>query len=190
MNTQKHVTIKWFFPLFLLILIFSQSTIVQGQSDESPIDFQVKPAFEGNFKYGEWLPLWVTIENQGAAVEGTVQATMNTSGGAVSFASQTSLPTGSRKQFPLYILPNNYSREITVQLLSSEDEVLAESNIAVSPNQNNYFLVGVVAPERGAISLLTTLQNENSSRKVVMFGLDIEEIPEFSIALDSLDALF
>ncbi len=189
MNTQKHVAIKWFFPLFLLILIFSLSTIVQGQSGESSIDFQVEPAFEGNFKYGEWLPLWVTIENQGAAVEGTVQATMNTSGGAVSFASQTSLPTGSRKQFPLYILPNNYSREIVVQLLSSEEEVLAESTITVAPNQNNYFLVGIIAPERGPISLLTTLQNENSSRKVIMFGLDIEEIPEFSVALDSLDVL-
>ena len=71
---------------------------------------QAKPGFGGNFKYGEWLPVWVTLENTGADLEAVLQAQINQSGGNVTFARQVSLPYSSRKQVMLYVLLNNFSR--------------------------------------------------------------------------------
>jgi len=46
--------------LFSLLLYFPSHA--QGNSG---MTMEIEPAFEGHFKFGEWLPVWVEIENDG-----------------------------------------------------------------------------------------------------------------------------
>jgi hypothetical protein len=148
----------------------------------------VAPSFEGYFKYGEWLPLWVTLENKGPNLDVQVQTRINQSTGWVTFAKNVSLPSGSRKQITLYALPNNYSREIVVQVISDNREILSQV-VEVVPNQNDHLLIGIAAPQWGPLSQISGLQFEDSTRETVLVNLQLDQIPDQSAGLKSLDVI-
>ena len=112
--------------LFAGLLLLSSTPEAAAQSSSSGIEMAVSPAFGGNFKYGEWLPIWVTLSNAGPDLEGTIQVEVAQSGGNVTFAKSISLPAGARKQISLSILPNNFSRELEDYVLPEEDIIQSE----------------------------------------------------------------
>jgi len=146
------------------------------------------PAYDGYFKYGEWLPIWIELENQGKDVDGEVRVQVTGSQGTTVFAAPITLPTGSRKQFPLYILPNNFSRELQVNLVS-KGQVLATQRISVRPQPNISFFVGLASPERGALGLLNAIVLPGQDRPKVIVDVELAELPERPEALRSLDVL-
>lgn len=177
-----------FLIFFAGLISISLPNEVIAQTNASGLEMTVEPAFGGNYKYGEWLPLWITLSNSGADLDGTVQVEISQSGGNVTFAKSISLPTGSRKQTTLSILPNNFSRELEVQFLSNQN-VMITNSISVSPNQNDSVLVGVSAKERGGLSLISSIQMGDAFRKVVLFDLDVEQLPEKSRGFESIDVI-
>ena len=170
-----------------LVLLLSTPAVL-AQTTQPQVNIQIQPAFEGNFKYGEWLLLWVTLENQGQDLEVEITTSIEQSGGGGIYAAEVSLPAGSRKQVPFYVIPNNFSRELEIQVTSDNTEIASEV-VQVFPNQNNYYLIGVASPETGPVSQITTIQNGNSSRKTAIFNLFPDLLPEKQIALKSLDAI-
>ena len=70
----------------LSILMFSGAVFtLQKAAAQVPsgIVMQASANFEGNFKYGEWLPVTVTVENSGADRETVLKTTINQSAGNV-----------------------------------------------------------------------------------------------------------
>lgn len=174
------------FGILLMIGLFSiQSASAQNNSF---LSMNAKASFNGNFKYGEWLPILVTLENNGPDLETVLRTTISQSGGNVTFAKRVSLATGSRKQVTLYVLPNNFSREIDVQLFS-EEEMLASQLVEVSPNQNDAFIIGIAAPEWGPLTQLSSITFGDSSRSTTLAEIEIATIPENAVALNSFDVI-
>ena len=158
----------------------------QGQAVR--LTMEAQPALDGYFKYGEWLPVWVTLENSGPDVQAEVRVRLSDGGGATTFATPADLPTGSRKRVPVYILPNSFSHELEVQLLE-EETLLASRKITVRPQPNVNYLIGLVAPERGALSLLQTISLPGQQRPVVLIDLTLADLPERVEGLRSLNSL-
>ena len=185
---SKFLKTLGFLIFFVGIILLSSPSDVGAQAGSAGLEMTVSPAFGGNYKYGEWLPLWITLSNDGADVEGTIQVEISQSGGNITFAKSISLPSGSRKQTTLSILPNNFSRELEVKFIS-EQEVLQTNKISVSPNQNDSILVGIGAKERGGMSLISNIKMSDSFRKVVLFDLLVELLPEKTREFESLDVI-
>jgi hypothetical protein len=148
----------------------------------------VSPAFDGLFKYGEWLPVYVQLENRGPDLEAEIRVRVTGGAGAMTFAAPASLPTGSRKRIPVYVLPNNFSHELGVDLVAG-DETLLEAKMAVQPRPNSNYLVGVLAPERGAISLAQGAALPGRERKKEFVNLPLSDLPERAAGLRSFDCL-
>ena len=158
---------------------------------QAPIGLQMQAsaALGGHFKYGEWLPVWVSLENNGPELHVEARVLVTGSLRATTYAQPVSLPTGSRKRVPVYVLPNNFSRELQVQLVDAEGKVLLVRTAAVQPQANVTFLVGLVASERGALSLIAAAEPPGSKRSKVLIDLSIDELPERVEGLHSLDVL-
>lgn len=145
-------------------------------------------AFDGYFKYGEWLPLWIELENSGADVDAEVQVRLAGSGGTITFAAPAPLPGGARKRIPLYVLPNNYSHELEVRLVAG-DRVLQTSTVAVEPQPNRAYLVGLAAAERGALALLPGASLPGQNRPIQLVDLNLADLPDRPEGLASFDCL-
>lgn len=152
------------------------------------VQMTVTPAYSGYFKYGDWLPLWVELSNQGGDLEGAVRVQVPGSQGSLVFEAPVSLPAGARKLLPVYVLPNNFSRELDVRLVSG-DTAVAVQKAAVHPEPNISYFAGLVAPERGALSFLNGVRFSGQERQKILVDLTLAELPDRAEAMRSFDLL-
>jgi hypothetical protein len=174
----------------LMLLIFSLNLLPLSiaQAQTSGVTMAVTSATDGYFKYGEWLPLWIQLENNGSDVEVELQVRVPTSQGTSVFAAPASLASGARKRVPLYVLPNNYSHELEV-LAVNEGDVLASQKIPLTGLANISYLVGIIAPEYGALSLINGVVLPGRTRSIAMANLTLRNLPHRAEGLGSFDAL-
>jgi hypothetical protein len=192
LKTRFHLTINLTILVVLLAgwIPASARAAAFNQAGQSAQGVQMiaQAAFGGNFKYGEWLPIWVELGNQGQDIEAEVQIGVSGSMGRTVFSAPVSLPSGSRKLVPVYILPNNYSREIQVNLIT-DGQSLATQKVAVQPKPNINLFIGIITPERGALGLLSAVTVPGQDRPKTITDLQIADLPDKVEGLRSFDLL-
>jgi len=152
------------------------------------LKMEARAAFDGYFKYGEWLPVWVYLENGGPDLEAEVRVRVPGNWSTTTFAAPAPLPTGSRKLIPVYVLPNNFSHVLEVELVSG-DQVLLSQKVPVNPQPNIGYLVGIAAPQRGALSFIVSASLPGLERPKTLIDLSLADLPERPEGLRSFDLL-
>jgi hypothetical protein len=181
--TARHLAVS---AGIVLLLLLTGSNVFAAQSPGG-LEMQVQAAFDGTFKHGEWLPVQVSLENNGADLEAEVQVRVVGSYGGITYSKTAELPRGSRKEITLYTLPNSYSRELEVRLVG-QNEILAVEKIPVQPQTNFTYFIGLIAPQRGALTLLSSLALPEG-RPVYLLDLDLDDLPHKTQGLGSFDCL-
>jgi hypothetical protein len=182
----KKIAIVSICSLMLFLPLSPQSAAAQSSHN---LTLEAQAAFEGVYKFGEWLPIWVEVTNDGADLEAELQVRIERSGGSATFAVPVSLPSGAHKRVPIYVLANNYSQELEVDIISAEG-ILETISVEVEPIINLEYLVGVIAPERGGLAFLSNVQLPGSTiRPLRMVEFPLDQIPERSEGLASFDCI-
>lgn len=193
-NSRKISRLRMIFRAGALALILALTPGLMplplpASAQAEGIQMRATAAYGGNFKYGEWLPVYVELENQGRDIENAeVSVQVNSSSGVLLFNTPVPLPSGSRKRVPVYVLPNNFSRELDVRVTSG-DETLTSQKVSVKPQTNISYLIGLVTPERGALALMSGLRFQGLERPIVLIDVSLDELPERAESLRSLDLL-
>ena len=180
---------RWLILFTLVVLACGRVPAAVADDPPAGLAMEAEAAFDGTFKYGEWLPVWVLLENTGQDLEAELRVRVTGSGGATTFAAPAPLPTGSRKRIPVYVLPNNFSHELEVQLVEGKD-VLVAQKIPVEPRPNYSYFAGLITPERGALSLLLGVSLPGQERPKEFIDLSLADLPERVEGLRSFDCLF
>ena len=123
-----------------LLFVLLGFVIVPIAAAEETIIIEVAPFFGGSFKAGQWLPLQVTVTNNGPDHDATVRI-----GGAsgASFDAAVELPRGARKTFLMYARPDGFARSIKARVLDGEQE-LAQAEIPVSAWSSGTEVIGLL----------------------------------------------
>ena len=191
-QSSKGVLLVAFLALALILATVAPllpGQMASAQQGAAALTLQAEPAYDGYFKYGEWLPVWVELENNGPDLAGELSVSVRgNSAGATVFALPVSLPTVSHKRVAVYVLPNNFSRELDVQF-NGEDQLLASQKIRVRPQPNITYLAGLITPERGALGMISGIELPGQERPVVLVDLSLAELPERVEGLRSFDSL-
>jgi hypothetical protein len=170
----------------ILMLGFSINPAEAAKPNQT-LTMSVEPAYQGYFKYGEWLPVWVNLENNGSNLEGEVRVSITQDFQQITYAAPVSLANGARKRLPVYVLPNNFTHEVKVDFVAGE-ETLQSERVVVQPQPNINYLIGIAANERGAFFLLPSIRLP-SGRQPVVIDVDLATLPERPEGLRSLDCL-
>ncbi|HSJ52902.1 MAG TPA: hypothetical protein VLC52_04075 [Anaerolineae bacterium] len=179
-----------FLVLFLAATIGILALVPATAADEPPpgLSMDARAAFDGYFKFGEWLPVWVNLENSGPDLDAEVRVRLAGSWGTTTFASPVALPTGSRKRLPVYVLPNNYSHQLEVQLVAG-GKVIHSQEVPINPRVNLTYMIGLIAPERGSIALLLGAALPGQNRPIELVDVALADLPTRVEGLRSLDCL-
>ena len=189
--------------LSAMILVFPAAaqeetpTPAPAEQSTGAVSLRAEPAFDGNFKYGEWLPIWVELENDGPDIHAEVRVTVSTNAGALVYAAPVSLPNGARKRLPLFVLPKNFSRELVVEVINTgidgtagdSGPIEASVKVKVKLHPNITFLVGLVAPQQSTLSLIQGIEIPGQRRPIELVEVGLEELPEKAEGLRSFDVL-
>jgi hypothetical protein len=193
-NLNLPATFRVAFVLLILVTLLGMSAAsVLAQTETPPptltgVGLKARAASDGYFKYGEWLPIWVELDNTGPDRRAEVRAPITTSAGIQVFTVPVELPAGARKRLAVYVLPNNFSRQVEVSVVSG-DEVLASQKVQLSPQPTITYQVGLLSAKRGALSLLETIDLPGTKRPIVLVDLSLAELPDRYEGLRSFDLL-
>lgn len=186
---------KWFSVLtcltILLVLLcvsLIMTSPVAAQDESTGLEVHARAAYDGHFKYGEWLPIWIQMENYGSDQQTEVRVRVPDGWGGTIYAVPVEMPNTSRKLVPLYVLPNNYSHELVVEVHSNNGQLAAEK-VITRPQPNITYIVGIISPQVGAISLVKGISLPGQDRPIALVNLELTEIPDRPEGLRSFDAI-
>src|SRR5687767_8307313 len=76
------------------LLLGAGLPLVASAQEESPITLQAEAGFDGYVKEAKWIPLHISVENQGPSVNGRIQASYKIYNASISvFSADIALPT-------------------------------------------------------------------------------------------------
>lgn len=117
--------VRWL-GLFMAALVFVVGFAPPAQVLPGTITLSVNAGFDGYFREGQWLPLFIRVGNDGSDVEGWLVVRPETSGNGISntYSVPISLPSGARKTAFLYITARAFANQIRVDLVDNEGVVI------------------------------------------------------------------
>lgn len=156
------------------------------------ITMTAEAGYDGYYKGEYWVPIQVTVANNGPAIEGALQVEVGNnftgSQAQVIYSSPISLPTQSNKRVTLYIYLPNVMGSINVQLVDEDgNEVATARSGRLNRASVDSLLYGVVSSEPDELSFLEDVQGDRSEAAVAF--IDLTHLPEAGAALNALDVL-
>ncbi len=177
---------------FLLTLLFGPTSPAPLLA-ASPLQMTAQAAFGGRFKYGEWLPIFVNLENSGPDLTGEIRVSLTNQTGQLDFALPAELPTGSRKRFTLYILPNNFSRAAKVNFVTAQpgqaEEILLTREVKLSLLPNDRYIIGLVMANIEGLGAMNPPQLEGRRERAELISVSLADLPDRPEGLRVLNAL-
>ena len=164
---------------------------------DAPFSIQATPAFGGAFKIGEWLPVFVEIENHGPDTRVEIRATTGPSGSATTFVVPVDLPAGTRKSVTLYTLPEALPRTFEVLAVETgEGDAAAVAEVRVNPLFQTDMLCGLVGYPEGSLTALGRVRAAGGQpgmgipeSQVSVAPIDIATFPTMPEGLYSFDCI-
>ncbi len=169
--------------VFLLLLQIAFPAAAAG------VSLTVDPAFQGHFKEGEWVTLWVEVrgDEEAASGEVVVQTEAPPVFGPVSgtrYAVPYSVSAGEAQRVAVS-LPNEYSWPVSVSLYA-DGELVDVQTPDLSWEPRYTLMVGVLAADDDILNTLSGLRGGDNVRVV---SLTAETLPDSPGLLNSLDLL-
>ncbi len=181
--------------LFLLIFAILWARPAAAQEDDSGdeetapgIALDVTAGMDQYYKENQWVPVQITVANNGPALEGVLRIRLGTDQDGQTYTAPVSLPTQSNKRITMYVQLTTFTSRLAVQLLDEDGEQVAR---ALSPTlismSSGDLLYGVISPNGGELGFLEDVMGGRSSAKVAL--LDLDTLPDAAAGWDMLDIL-
>ncbi len=155
--------------------------------EESQVTLQADAGFDGYIKEAKWIPLHITLENKGPAVNGRVQASYKIYNASISvFSADISLPTTSRKEFFIYVYAQGAIVSLNISLVV-DDVAIVQTNVKVANLSSDNKLIGLLSDTPSAYNVLTEIQTTTGLTRVVQ--LQPSQFPELAQGWEALDVI-
>jgi hypothetical protein len=169
----------------------------QTPAAASAIRMDVQAGFGGAGRVGGWVPLNVTLSNEGAETSAYVQVVVDQPGGRstysyvpTSFSLPVVLPKLSSRQFTMEVnLPNATNNRLTAQLVDSSGNVLTAQDINMTRVPLGDYFCGVLSRDPSSYDFLSALDLPPPIRRARTAALDPASMPDQAELLGSFDCL-
>lgn len=113
-----------------LLLALAGTAAAQTGGLQELIVLRADAGYDGHFRELEWLPVRVSVTNNGPEVSGRLVVRPETSGTGITntFSAPVVLPQGAKQTIFLYISARAFASQVRVELLSDAGAVLASAD--------------------------------------------------------------
>lgn len=172
----------------LLLVPLTASAAPNGAGGAGPVTMQAEAGFDGKAKMGAWVPVTVTVKNDGAEFEGALgfEVRSNLGPGAHTgiYRYPLVVPAGAAKRVELLVPYDMSTRQIEIELWKGEERLAAA---APALEISRDILVGVLGAEPADLPFLAGRQA--GDRAVRLIRLDPATMPTEMRVLENLDAV-
>lgn len=169
----------------------SNAQLLQTTQREYNVKMTARSLFEGAYKYGDWLPIEITLENFGASTNVQVEAVVNNINNNNTypniFRRPVTLGEKAVKKFQLFIQPyvsnNNVSRFVSseqqvVLKTANGERKIAEQNVRLLPISPKDYLVAVISNDPNLVVPLNNLKVGKLGARVGVTSITSADFPD------------
>jgi len=150
------------------------------------LNMRVEAGYDGHFKANTWVPLRITLENSGDALEGEVVVTDDHAAGFINhYVQPVSLAKGARRQVSLFVPAETSSFEVSFR---AGQQVLLTATPSTRVMGDTDRLIVVISDPPDSYNFLGDLPIPYGGRNVISL-MQMEQMPDHTAALDSIDVL-
>jgi hypothetical protein len=161
----------------------------------SPL-LHVKAGFDSYYRDGNWVPVQVTLSNEGPDFNGTLSLLTPISqfqGGssqtlASNYQVSITLANGAQKQVTLYLPLYFDVQHVTVKLLDSEGRLVGSQTAALTPLMTGDAFIGILSDQSTGFSSLSSIPLPNKGAIVLQF-LNANSLPSMASALKNFNMI-
>ena len=176
--------------LIMLAMLISAngSTVHAGKED---FTVEVKYGFDNEIQVGSYMPVYVTVTNNGKNFEGAVQIIVPGNYYNTMHGKEFSIAAGDTKTIMITAPFNVNAPQFTVRIVDNDDDVVwkdyIKTNVLKILNTVN---IGVLSDDYTALSYMADQALINySDIRTRIYELSVETLPEDYKALDMLDVI-
>jgi len=177
---------KLFLWILLGCLVFAPSIATFAQQDL--VVMTVKAGFDGRFRENLWMPIQVSVTNNGDPIEGRLVVRPERSNALTNvFSTPVSLASGARQVIFLYASMNSFGSSLRVELFDGAGLTAAEVEVPMQSllPKDSLYVVLSDAPNSG-VDLTNAHVPEQQAAQVDWF---ITDLPDVASALEPINAL-
>lgn len=173
--------------ILLLVGFVAASSGAAAQAQTTGIALSVRAGFDGYYEDGMWIPVRITLANDGPDVDGAVViAAPRYDGSTINYTRPVELPSGARKEVYIFVAVEGYVSKVGVEYRAGRD-VLATTSARLTQTTASDLLYGVLASSPSSFNILTRIDPVNGQGRIAQ--LSIADLPPAAIAWRSLDML-
>ncbi len=202
-RSHRDPFIHTFMIASLLITIFSFSYVFRPArvyASSSGPTMQINAAFGTYFRMGAWVPLFISLHNDGPDFDGTL-STSNPAGlvwqdtfsvvPALSYQQPVAVPHGSQKEITLYLPVTTQASavNVAVQLLDSHGKVIQSQSILLHQLFPGSVLAGLLTDQLNGFDALKNVTLPGSSGSMLVVSLNAQNMPSMEAVLDNFNII-
>ncbi|HEY6285530.1 MAG TPA: hypothetical protein VIX20_07710, partial [Ktedonobacteraceae bacterium] len=193
---KRIITLAAFCFAFAL-LNFVIPTQALAQERTGGPTFQVKAGFETHYRDSNWVPVQITLHNDGPDFKGilslntpTPQFQLSVSQGIPSnYQISINLANGAQKQVTMYLPIYFDVQNMTVKLLDSSGHNVGSQTAALTPLTPGDVFIGVLSDQSSGFSSLSALPLPNQGGSIVLEFLNANTMPTMAAALKNFNII-
>ena len=183
------------FAIALINFAFPKQVLAQERTGEPT--FQVKAGFESHYRDGNWVPVQITLRNDGPDFNGTLslitptpQFQLSSNQGIPSnYQISITLANGTQKQVTMYLPLYFDVQNVTVKLLDSSGHNVGSQTAPLVPLTPGDVLIGILSDQSSGFSSLSTLPLPNQAGSIVLEFLNANTMPTAAAALKNFNII-
>jgi hypothetical protein len=183
-----------------LVIVFMCVVLPKSALARERIDvptFQVKAGFESHYRDGNWIPVQISLRNDGPDFNGSLslitpnpQFQLSSSQGIPSnYQVSISLANGAQKLVTMYLPLYFDTQSVTVQLLNSSGQIVGSQTAPLIPLSQGDVFIGVLSDQNSWFSSLSALSLPNQGGSIILEFLNAKTMPTMAAALKNFNII-
>ncbi len=195
MVTSRRMTFpaaRWLLALLILgaaLAGAASSYAAPALQSAQGITLSARAGFDGYYKDGFWVPVRLTVANDGPDLSGTLRIAVPRDYGTAEtvYSRAVDLPTQSRREIFLYVVPEGVMSSLKVALVNEKNKPVKEASVRMAQVTPADLLYGVWAGSPSAFNGLADLDPGAGSAFVAQ--LEAGDLPNVERGWQALDVL-
>ncbi len=168
------IKIKLILSILLFLFIFLSKISL------AETEMQIKTVFNGYHKRGHWLPLRITVDNQGKSLIGNLSVESHKK--EQTYITPISIIGELIWERSIYIYPGDGEQNVKIKLIDDNNKLILEKEARFNFISEDNRFVAVIDQDGDIIKT-------DQSQKIYVVNAKIDELPDSWIGYDPIDAI-
>lgn len=186
--------------LTLITLLFPMHANALARTANDGPTFRVSAGFDSRYRDGNWIPIQISLSNNGADFTGSVSVNVpapyaGTGNNQVNsvYQAPVSLANGAQKQVmlyvPFYFGSQGTTQSLTVDLLDSNGQRVSSQPVVLRTLNVSDIFVGVLSDQSAGFGPISNITLPNSTASVIVEPLNTSNMPTVASVLKNFDLI-